>query len=325
MAVGSFLNGLPIDSYLTDEDTSGKKYAGICYRDVEINFCGETKEEDTIEIVNVELLDRIGEGAFSDVYKARITPCVDNTPEFVAVKILKARRDNLSAFKRELSVMKKLRSLSGLLPLVGYRTSPHYWIITPFIADGNLSKQKQLLSVDQKIDLMIKIAQTMKRIQAEGFMHRDLTTENVMVDRETSRIFLADFGLALDLRDFEEFSHDLYHISPDGNPRFRAPEISESTCGLKSEIYNFGSCLYEVLSGKFPFQEVADSKDVLRFVDNGLRPILADDSQLEDPVNRVWNLVESCWSDYSSRPSWDKIIEELKAAHLFQFTDTCRV
>jgi len=109
-------------------------------------------------------------------------------------------------------------------------------------------------------------------------------------------------------------------LSPNGNPRYRAPEVvSGSPYSLRAEVYNFGSVLFEMLTGKPPFSEVP-LKEIAALRQTGCAPFVDPDlAELRHPD--LWRLVEACWAKNPvDRPSFEQILDfivGLRQASLF--------
>src|SRR5690606_17470658 len=104
------------------------------------------------------------------------------------------------------------------------------------------------------VKLLLPIAEALGFAHAQGFVHRDVKPENVLVDG-AGRAFLTDFGLALDLTDPRRLTRTDQSV---GTPVFMAPEqLTGRAADPRVDVYSLGATLYECLTGRVPFE--ADS------------------------------------------------------------------
>ena len=121
--------------------------------------------------------------------------------------------------------------------------------------DGRLLRQildAGPLPPERAVQLTLAICDALEYIHAHGVVHRDLKPENIMVD-ENDHIKLIDFGIAANAGSrrltFANFSTAL------GTPGYVAPEQVKGKRGdARTDIYSLGLILYEMLTGKLPFE-----------------------------------------------------------------------
>ncbi len=99
-------------------------------------------------------------------------------------------------------------------------------------------------------EIVAALARAMGYAHEHGVIHRDIKPANVMVEAETGKPVLMDFGLAKELSDL---SSDLTHAGQVmGTPAYMAPEQAAGhvdRVGLHSDVYALGAVLYELLCG----------------------------------------------------------------------------
>ena len=109
-------------------------------------------------------------------------------------------------------------------------------------------------------ELVAKIADALHHAHKTGLVHRDVKPANILID-ESGKPFLADFGLAL--RD-EDLRFGAKYV---GTPQYSSPEQvrgeSHRVDG-RSDVFSLGVVLYELLSGRRPFQSGSSRTDVFR-------------------------------------------------------------
>lgn len=114
-----------------------------------------------------------------------------------------------------------------------------------------LNQQQPKLSRERAVTITLAICDALDYIHRNGVIHRDLKPENVMVDAE-NHIKLIDFGIACDVGarriTFANFSNTM------GTPDYISPEHVEGKPGdARSDLYALGVMLYEMLTGRVPF------------------------------------------------------------------------
>lgn len=96
--------------------------------------------------------------------------------------------------------------------------------------------------------------------------HRDLKVENILLDRTTAQIKLADFGMAA-LQPIGQFLS-----TPCGSPQYAAPEVfaSRPYDGGQADVWSCGVILYVMFTGSFPFDNMGSSRDIHKFLRRAL-------------------------------------------------------
>jgi len=105
--------------------------------------------------------------------------------------------------------------------------------------------------------LLAELTLALEHVHREGFIHRDIKVENVMLDA-SGHLKLIDFGLAIELTD------EVQPISATGSLIYMAPEmIAENTGGRHTDWWAVGVMAYELISGVSPWTAI-DDKDILK-------------------------------------------------------------
>lgn len=199
-----------------------------------------------------KLTQFIGAGGMACVYRAKEM----NTPHDFALKFLKAEYHNMDYlvkyFEDEASSMRDLAH-PNIVRFYRFENREDYSYIVMDYVDGfalsdvlKLSrKQSTSMPLDEVVRVMIQIARALDAIHRDNFVHRDIKPSNVLIDRRTGQAFLTDLGIT---------SIQGVKIEGAGTIAYMSPEQSETwTADHRSDIYAYGILIYEMLTGKRPF------------------------------------------------------------------------
>ncbi len=199
-----------------------------------------------------ELREKIGEGAFGQVYRAyqpsvgrdvaikRIAPQHARQPEFV-------RR-----FEAEAQIVARLEH-PHIVPLYDYwREEEGAFLVMRWLRGGNLQDSLAMgpWKMEPTVHLLEQISAALTAAHNHGIIHRDIKPANILLDEE-GNAYLTDFGIAKDLtaRLREATAGELV-----GTPEYFSPEqIRSEPVTSASDIYCLGIVLYEMLAGEHPY------------------------------------------------------------------------
>src|SRR5262245_31239745 len=200
-----------------------------------------------------ELLGQIGEGGAAIVYRARDL----RLERVVALKVLREAFGGDSDFQRRFQREARMAASLNHPNIVDVydfgQTGPTYYIAMEYLEGGNLKdriRQGGRLPPGQARDVAQQVLSALAAAHARGLVHRDVKPQNVLLDG-AGIAKLTDFGIAHgpDAAELTQVGMTL------GTAAYIAPE--QATGGLvgpATDIYGVGILLYEMLSGRPPFE-----------------------------------------------------------------------
>lgn len=198
-----------------------------------------------------EIVDKVGSGGMSDVYKA-----LDHKlNRFVAIKVLRSEFSEDKTFVSKFKV--EAQSAAGLVHPnivnvydVGEDENIHY-IVMELIEGITLKKyieKKGPLPVKEAVSIAIQVAQGIEAAHNNNIIHRDIKPQNIMISRE-GKVKVTDFGIA------RAASTNTINSNAMGSVHYISPEQARGGyIDEKSDIYSLGITLYELVTGKVPFE-----------------------------------------------------------------------
>ena len=199
-----------------------------------------------------EILEIIGSGGMAVVYKA----LCHRLNRYVAVKVLKDEfADNTEFrehFKAESQAVAML-SHPNIVSVYDYSRDPNCQYIIMELLDGITLKQymqkKGALSWKEALHFTAQIARALSHAHSKGIVHRDIKPQNIMVVKDGT-VKVADFGIAYlqneSVTDPAETMGSIHYISPE--------QARGEPVDARSDIYSLGIVMYEMLTGKLPYE-----------------------------------------------------------------------
>jgi len=202
-----------------------------------------------------ELIEEIGRGGMGVVYRAT----QKSLGRTVALKMLLRRdlasRADLARFRSEAEAAARLDH-PGIVSIFDVGESdglPFYSM--RFIEGTTLARQLAAgpLPPREAATLLAKVADAVQAAHDRGVLHRDLKPSNILIDA-TGRPHVSDFGLAKRLEEDQSVTHTGAIL---GTPCYMSPEQaagSRGDVGPTSDVWSLGAILYQMLTGRPPFQ-----------------------------------------------------------------------
>lgn len=205
-------------------------------------------------IKTYELQERIGIGGFGVVYRA-YQKLIGRE---VAIKIILPEYANKPDFIRRFEVEAQLIARlehPHIVPLYDYWREPSgAYLVMRWLRGGSI---QELIKRQGAIDLatisriLTQISEALMVAHRQGVVHRDLKPENILLDVE-GNAYLSDFGIAKDLSENQAITQNNAIL---GSPAYLSPEqIKGESVTAQSDIYAMGIVLYEMLTGKRPYE-----------------------------------------------------------------------
>jgi serine/threonine protein kinase len=192
----------------------------------------------------------LGRGGMAEVYLARD----EHLFRDVAIKVVHASRmDHFARFQREAEIIGPLAH-AHILPVFEYgQEADWHYLVMPYAAYGTLDdllSRKGALSLEEAGVLLEQIASALQFAHERGILHRDIKPSNILL-RDESYAYLADFGIAK----AQDETTGLTQVGTViGTPEYMAPELLEVPASPSSDIYALGIVLYQMLTGRVPFE-----------------------------------------------------------------------
>lgn len=200
-----------------------------------------------------EIHSLLGEGGFGRVYRAYDPPL----DRWVALKVPRLGGDSsvrTKRFRLEARAAARLRHPNIVPTFDSGKVGDQLYIASQFVEGEPLSRaiSHGPIAVKVAVGWTVAIARALAHAHSLGIVHRDVKPHNVMLD-ENNEPQLMDFGLAKRLEDESTLTTEGAIL---GTPAYMAPEQvrgDNSQVGPAADQYAVGTILYELLSGKRPF------------------------------------------------------------------------
>ena len=218
---------------------------------------GETEVPSTsaADAPDYELLDVIGEGGMGVVYAARQS----SIARTVAVKMLKGKEEHTleqrEKFISEAVVTGELDH-PNIVPIydLGSNDSGALFYSMKRVRGTPWNEAFQERSLDENLNILLRVADAIAFAHANGVLHRDLKPENVMLG-DFGEVLVMDWGLARISDEFPSVDAVSQSDVMGGTPAYMAPEMATGPVDqitTASDTYLLGAILFEILTGRPP-------------------------------------------------------------------------
>ena len=201
-----------------------------------------------------EIAGVIGRGGMGIVLKG-FDPPLNRS---VAIKVLDPLLANLGAapqrFAREAKAMAAIphENVVPIYAVDDFQGLPYF--VMEYIVGGTIEsrlREDGSLAIVSVVCVSMQIAQALAAAHAQGVVHRDIKPGNILLDRGTERVRVADFGLA-------RVAHDASCTHSGivaGTPQYMSPEqVRGEPCDARSDLFSLGSLMYAMCAGHAPFR-----------------------------------------------------------------------
>ncbi|OWM70632.1 hypothetical protein CDL15_Pgr014305 [Punica granatum] len=252
---------------------------------------------------------KLASGSYGDLYKGTYLS------QDVAIKVFRSEHINKALqqeFTQEVFILRKIQHRNIVKFIGASMRPPRLCIVTEYMPGGSvfdfLRKQKDVLHLSTVLRFAIDVSKGMHYLHQNDIIHRDLKAANLLMD-ENNVVKIADFGVA------KIQCQSGVMTAETGTYRWMAPEvIGHKPYNHKADVFSFGIVLWELLTGKLPYEELTPLQAAIGVVQKGLRPKITSYTHpaLEQLLNICWQL------DPSMRPEFSEIVEILN--HIAKLT-----
>ncbi|TXG57330.1 hypothetical protein EZV62_018643 [Acer yangbiense] len=267
----------------------------------------------------------LGDGGFGTVYYGKFR----DGREVAVKRLYEHNYRRVEQFMNEIEILTRLRH-KNLVSLYGCtsRQSQGLLLVYEFIPNGTIADHLHgdwanpcLLTWPIRMNIAIETASALVYLHASDIIHRDIKTNNILLDNNFC-VKVADFGLS------RLFPTDVTHVStaPQGTPGYVDPEYHQCyQLTDKSDVYSFGVVLIELISS-MPAVDISRHKNEINLanlainriqknaVDELVDPCLGfhSDEEVKRMATSVAELAFLCLQQIKEmRPSMDVVLEEL--------------
>jgi serine/threonine-protein kinase len=222
-----------------------------------------------------EIVRPLGQGGMGAVYLARERAL----ERFVAIKVLRPELAETEAsrerFRREARVAAQL-SHPNILPLHTFGEVNGIWyFVMGYVRGVTLEERLRIegrLPGEEAQRILIELTSALEHAHAHGVIHRDIKPANVLLDEQSGRAMLADFGISKVHGAGDSLTGTGMVV---GTPHYMSPEQSLGSPNVdeRSDLYSLGAVAYTMLAGRAPFADSKPNEMVFRRLSEDPLPV----------------------------------------------------
>ena len=306
----------------------------------------QVDEDLRVDFKELDMIERIGSGAFGEIYKCRwrgilvAAKCIKASKiqkEWVlrnrrvdknsriaerieAIKQAAITEDEkqlaLEDFRRETAIMRRLRH-PNIVMMLAYSHSDDIEVMVSELMKCSLldifrANQISNTQIPKRTQIIYaqQLAQGMNHLHKcrPPIIHRDLKPANLLIDF-SGALKITDFGLAKIRPSPEQTEKDTFMMTGEtGSYRFMAPEVFRHEEYTETvDVYSYSLIFYYMLRGISPWHDLSGVDAATKAAVDGERPVIP-----RDVDTRLAALLKRCWDENSkARPAFEEIIQTL--------------
>lgn len=231
-------------------------------------------------IPGYQILRPLGSGGMSTLFVAK----QKSLQRDVAIKVYwpdeRSKMASFDArFEQEAKIASRLNH-PNIVTVIDYGSATQedaafYYLVMTLIEGSDLTLASQKMSLVERLKVVQEIAEALDYAHTNGIVHRDIKPQNILIQADTGRALLTDFGIAKG-----QSNPDLTQTGMTlGTPHYMSPEqaLGKSADG-RTDIYSLGVVLYYLLTGKVPYEGDSEVAIGIKHVTEPL-PALPDQYQ----------------------------------------------
>jgi serine/threonine-protein kinase len=248
-----------------------------------------------------KIVARLGAGGMGEVYLAE-DPRLRRK---VALKLLfedvTKNQDWVLRFEQEALAASSLNHPNIITIYEVGQTGESHFISTEFIEGDTLRQhlKQNSITVNEVLEIVIQVSSALVAAHGAGIIHRDIKPENVMV-RPDGYVKVVDFGLA---KFTEQRSSGARHADPQaateaavntnpgmvmGTISYMSPEQASGTdIDARTDVFSLGVLLYEMLSGRLPFEGKTPNETIVSIIHTKQRPLSPYTPEIPPELERI--------------------------------------
>lgn len=278
-----------------------------------IKYTKNLKLQNRLYSDRYKLGSHIRNGGFSEIYEGNV---INHAEKHVIIKLIPKRKTknwlmvHNKKYPAEVLLHKMCNKIDGIVEMLEFFEQDNDWIIIMPKVEHCLdlfdyleSKQRGRLDEAEACHFFIQLVHINIDLINHGIVHRDLKSENILVDLDTMKLILIDFGASAICRNRVSVpsGSGTQHQYTDfhGTRQYKPPEYisSKKYTALASTIWTLGILLFDMCNGQLPFETEQE--------------IIEYNLQMKAPVSDEYKiLLNDCLNlDPLKRPSLDELLE----------------
>ncbi|MEZ4644154.1 MAG: protein kinase [Chloroflexota bacterium] len=234
-----------------------------------------------------QIIEEIGRGGMATVYRA-------HDPRFqrdVAIKVLPSQFTHdpmfLSRFEREARTIAMLEH-PAIVPVYDFgKEGEQPFLVMRYMPGGSLAdriKAAGAVPLSEALLIVARLASALDYAHGQGIIHRDLKPGNILFDTQGNP-YLADFGIVK----LTEATSSFTGSAVLGTPTYMSPEQAQGGRVIdgRSDVYSLGVVLFEMLSGKAPYEADTPVQVLMKHILEPVPHILMVNPELTPAIDEV--------------------------------------